>query len=100
MIGSLADAYLESTPLGSAKWLPEKGPVACLMGLLAKAYPGTMATQVCYPEVCVVCCGVVHNIDMSQGVIIQGLPIAPKIRKYPRDTFRQKVCIAPELHCP
>ena len=43
MIGSLADAYLESTPLGSAKWLPEKGPVACLMGLLAKAYPGTMA---------------------------------------------------------
>jgi hypothetical protein len=52
VMGSLADAYLESTPLGSATWLPEKrGPVACLMGLLAKAYPGTMANS------CLLCRG-------------------------------------------
>jgi hypothetical protein len=38
VMGSLADAYLESTPLGSAKWLPE-----CVMGFLEKSYPGTMA---------------------------------------------------------
>ena len=61
-MGSLADAYLESTPLGSAKWLPEKGPVACLMGLLAKAYPGTMAYSglLCRGLCGMLWCGTLH----------------------------------------